>query len=218
MSTVKKVFGMVEVVFDILYLLTALIIGIYFFINHTGSVSVIAGVMSLVLVAGDSFHLIPRIFSILKNDPDRYQRAMGMGKLITSITMTVFYLFLYHIGTKIYQTQWAGLWIILTILAAIRIILCLIPQNKWFDKNPPVFWGIMRNIPFFIMGMSVCVFFLINRTKAAGFEWMWLAILLSFAFYLPVVLWVNKNPKIGMLMLPKSCVYLWMLFMCTALL
>ncbi|HPF18680.1 MAG TPA: hypothetical protein PLY08_03755 [Bacillota bacterium] len=46
---------------------------------------------------------------------------------------------------------------------------------------------------------------------------MWLAILLSFAFYLPVVLWSNRYPKIGMLMLPKTCTYLWMLVMLLAL-
>ena len=46
---------------------------------------------------------------------------------------------------------------------------------------------------------------------------MWLAILLSFAFYLPVVLWSNQNPKVGILMLPKTCAYLWMLAMCLSL-
>ena len=38
------------------------------------------------------------------------------------------------------------------------------------------------------------------RDLVPGLSWMWLAILLSFGFYLPVVLWSNMNPKIGMLM------------------
>lgn len=209
---------MLEVIFDILYLITAAIIGIYLLFSNMGSITKVAGIMSLVLAAGDAFHLVPRILAILKNDVDRFQKALGAGKLITSITMTVFYLFLYYIGAKIYDVEWSVLWGILLILAAARIALCLMPQNRWLDRYPPVEWGIIRNVPFFIMGILVSLFFLVNRGNVMGFGWMWLAILLSFAFYLPVVLWVNKNPKIGMLMLPKSCVYLWMLFMCTALL
>ena len=60
-------------------------------------------------------------------------------------------------------------------------------------------------------------FFFVQRKAAPGLSWMWLAILLSFAFYLPVVLWSNQNPKVGMLMLPKTCAYLWMLAMCLSL-
>ena len=42
---------------------------------------------------------------------------------------------------------------------------------------------------------------------------MWLAILLSFLFYFPVVLWADVLPIIGMMMLPKTCMYIWMLCM-----
>ena len=38
---------------------------------------------------------------------------------------------------------------------------------------------------------------------------MWLTILLSFGFYIPVVLWADVNPLIGMLMIPKTCAYVW---------
>ena len=38
---------------------------------------------------------------------------------------------------------------------------------------------------------------------------MWLTIVLSFGFYLPVVLWADVNPLIGMLMIPKTCAYVW---------
>jgi len=50
-----------------------------------------------------------------------------------------------------------------------------------------------------------------------GFSFGWLAVLLSFGFYLPVVLWSNRQPKVGMLMLPKTCCYLWLLVMCLSL-
>ena len=34
---------------------------------------------------------------------------------------------------------------------------------------------------------------------------MWLTIVLSFGFYIPVVLWADAVPLIGMLMIPKTC-------------
>lgn len=38
---------------------------------------------------------------------------------------------------------------------------------------------------------------------------MWLTIVLSFGFYIPVVLWADAVPMIGMLMIPKTCAYVW---------
>lgn len=38
---------------------------------------------------------------------------------------------------------------------------------------------------------------------------MWLTIVLSFGFYIPVVLWADAIPLIGMLMIPKTCAYVW---------
>ena len=34
-------------------------------------------------------------------------------------------------------------------------------------------------------------------------------IVLSFSFYIPVVLWADVIPMIGMLMIPKTCAYVW---------
>jgi hypothetical protein len=38
---------------------------------------------------------------------------------------------------------------------------------------------------------------------------MWLTITLSFACYIPVVLWAQTLPAVGMLMIPKTCAYVW---------
>ena len=42
-----------------------------------------------------------------------------------------------------------------------------------------------------------------------AFRHMWLTIVLSFGFYLPVVLWADAIPMVGMLMIPKTCAYVW---------
>lgn len=215
----KRVFGKVEAIFDVLYLIIALIIGIFLILSSSGNtIRLLAGIMALTLSIGDAFHLVPRILSIITNKTELFRYSLGRGKQITSITMTVFYILLWHIGISIYTlNNIEFITYIIYFLSFIRIILCLLPQNRWIDRYPPVIWGIWRNIPFFILGILVAVIFFMNRLNSPYFELAWLAILLSFAFYLPVVLWSNKNPKIGMLMLPKTLMYLWLLIMCLSI-
>ena len=42
---------------------------------------------------------------------------------------------------------------------------------------------------------------------------MALAIILSFALYVPVVLWGNVFPVVGVLMIPKTLAYVWIVLM-----
>ena len=44
------------------------------------------------------------------------------------------------------------------------------------------------------------------------FQYMWLTIVISFGFYLPVVLFADIVPMIGMLMIPKTCAYIWTVY------
>ncbi len=209
----KKVISNIELGFDLIYLLAAFLISVFILLSGNNSTQYLAGIMGIVLVFGDSFHLIPRIRKIKSEGKRDFQKALGMGKLITSITMTVFYLFLWHIGLRLFNINFKTFTSIIYILAAIRIILCLFPQNKWIDKNPPVKWGIIRNIPFILEGIMVIILYYLNRNIVYGLHYMWLAILLSFVFYIPVVLFANKKPMVGMLMLPKTIMYLWILIM-----
>ena len=209
----KRVFGVFEAVFDITYLSTAMIMGALFL--RKGLVS--AGFMALLLAGGDAFHLIPRVRVILTGKEEELRAALGRGKQIASITMTVFYIFLWRLGGGFASNGPGWLWDgMVLLLASVRIVLCLLPQNRWQERYPPVGWGCWRNLPFFLLGLLEAARFFILRKTLPGMEWMWLAILLSFLFYLPVVLWVNKKPKVGMLMLPKTCMYLWMLSILTS--
>lgn len=215
----KRVFGTIEVIFNITYLTLAFLIGIFLLFSSVDNLTrLLAGFMALTLSIGDAFHLIPRILVIKNHHVELYRGLLGRGKQITSITMTIFYVFLWHIGLSIYALQTYELWsYLLYLLATIRIILCLFPQNRWTDRYQPIKWSILRNIPFFIIGIIVSILFFINRNTIPYFNFAWLAISLSFMFYLPVVLWSNKNPKIGMLMLPKTICYLWLLIMCLSI-
>lgn len=173
------------------------------------------GFMGFTLGAGDSFHLVPRIYALLTNGLEAHAAALGIGKLITSITMTLFYLILIRIweirfGIK----EDSGIRIFAVILAASRIILSLMPQNKWTLYSAPVSWGIYRNIPFTILGALIVYLILKEaiRHKDRIFKKIGLAVIISFACYLPVVLFASANRLVGMLMIPKTLAYLWVVY------
>lgn len=150
----KRVFGKVEAVFDLFYLAAGLAIGLWLLRSAGESMArLLAGIMALVLAGGDAFHLIPRVRVILLGREEALRGALGRGKQITSITMTVFYLLLWQIGLLLFAQKPAPVWTGLAfLLAAVRIFLCLMPQNRWQDRYPPISWGIWRNIPFFCWG------------------------------------------------------------------
>jgi len=200
-----------EAIFCIAYIITVIILGTGIVKKGKGKREYLMfGIMSLVLVFGDSFHLIPRIFAAVNPSGD-YTVSLGIGKMITSVTMTVFYFLMYLIYEIRYNCPNLKLRVTMAVLSALRIGLCLMPQNDWTGEDP-VTWGIYRNIPFTIMGIIMIVLFFRKKSDKA-FKWMWLAVLLSFAFYIPVVLWSEVSPMIGMLMMPKTCMYVWAVVM-----
>lgn len=170
------------------------------------------GWMAIVLGAGDSFHLVPRALALCTTGLENYTVPLGLGKWITSVTMTVFYVLLYYVWRERYQIKGKNSLTIATYaLAGIRIALCMMPQNDWLSDNAPLSWGIYRNIPFAVLGLLMIVLFYksAKENNDTSFQWMWLTIVLSFGFYIPVVLWADVIPMIGMLMIPKTCAYVW---------
>ena len=205
--------AIVETLFDICYLATVLSVGVRMIRGAKGSRQFeLFGWMAVVLGAGDSFHLVPRALALCTTGLDSFAFQLGLGKWITSVTMTVFYVLLYYVWRERYEVKGKNsLTVAVYALAAIRVILCMMSQNQWLCDHSPLIWGIYRNIPFALLGILVIVLFY-RSAKEKGdeaFGWMWLTIVLSFGFYIPVVLWANVVPKIGMLMIPKTCAYVW---------
>lgn len=205
--------ALMETLFDIVYLTTVITLGVIMITKSKGNKQYrLFGIMAVVLGLGDSFHLVPRMIALCTTGLDQYTAALGIGKFITSITMTFFYLLLYYVWRIRYNIKGkAGLTLYFYLLAAVRIILCLFPQNAWTSAEAPLSWGIYRNIPFALIGVLIIVLFYqyAKEREDRSFRFMWLTIVLSFGFYLPVVLWADVNPLIGMLMIPKTCAYVW---------
>ncbi len=205
--------AIVESVFDAFYLISVITIGILMIKGSKGNVQFrLFGWMAVVLGAGDSFHLIPRALALCTNGLENYIVSLGLGKWITSVTMTIFYVLLYYVWRKRYKMSGrAAITAAVYGLAGVRIVLCMMPQNQWLSDESPLSWGIYRNIPFALLGLLVIVLFYCSAKEHEdrAFRWMWLTIVLSFGFYIPVVLCADRIPMIGMLMIPKTCAYVW---------
>ena len=199
-----------ESTFDILYLLFAIVSGCVILKRAKGKTERYMGVAALVLGCGDAFHLVPRVLNYF-TDAD-LTAALGIGKLVTSVTMTVFYVLLYDVWADYYgEEKDRKLLLLIRCLAAVRILLCLFPQNGWLQNSGDMTWGVIRNVPFVLLGAVICVLFYRKRTADRIFRPQWLYILLSFAFYIPVAVGAGAVPMLGMLMLPKTVCYILMI-------
>lgn len=205
--------AIMETLFDAVYLVSVITIGVLMIQGSKGNLQYrLFGWMAVVLGAGDAFHLVPRAVALCTTGLENYTVALGLGKWITSVTMTIFYVLLYYVWCRRYGVRGQqSITAAVYLLAGLRIFLCMMPQNRWLSTDAPLSWGIYRNIPFALLGLVIIVLFY-RSAKQHGdkaFRWMWLTIVLSFGFYIPVVLWADAVPMIGMLMIPKTCAYVW---------
>ena len=212
-----RVPDLMEAVFDTCYLLFDLIAGILFFaFSHGSPLFLLYGVLTWTLCFGDAFHLVPRVLRAVKGSSEKIERQLGIGLQISSITMTVFYILLLYIWKQTFYEMTAPvmLEILIWVSAAIRIVVCMLPQNNWCGKEGNRKLSVIRNAVFAVTGICVIVLYVMSgNTYGYHMTRMAAAIVLSFGCYLPVTLLSKKMPKIGMLMIPKTCAYIWMIVM-----
>lgn len=166
------------------------------------------------LALGDSGHVGFRLwahlqgnmeatFSLLGNEVG----LIGLGVLSTSITVTLFYGLLYDAWRLHFKATNRLLTIWAVLLLLVRFGLMIPPQNEWNSLLSPQPWSTIRNIPFVLLGLTVLVLYLHRPTTSRLFQKIGWATLVSFGFYIPVVLFVEKIPPLGMLMIPKTLAY-----------
>jgi hypothetical protein len=135
---------------------------------------------------------------------------VGLGALATAITVTFFYMLMVDIWHLRYNKPlgFAG-WFLL-VMGVLRLIIMLFPQNNWCQTVPPQSWGLILFLPLMIMGLGVMVLIWRDayRVNDKPFKWIGWCILASYAFYTPVILWVQDVPMLGMLMIPKTLAYI----------
>lgn len=212
-----KMPDLMEAVFDAAYLIFDLIAGILFFTMAQGrSLFILYGVLTLTLCGGDAFHLVPRIIRAVRGSSDRIKKQLGIGLQVSSITMTVFYIILLYVWKATFPQLQApvAVEVLIWLSAILRILICLLPQNNWCtDEGNPTL-SILRNAVFALTGLGVIILYAISgNTGDYHMTRMVAAILISFGCYLPVTLFSKTKPKVGLLMIPKTCSYMWIISM-----
>ena len=206
-----------EAIFDTGYLLFDLIAAILFFVLSKGStLFVLYGILTLTLCGGDAFHLVPRVIRAFRGTSPKLQRQLGIGLQVSSITMTAFYILLLYIWKLTFPelAAPAALEVIIWVSAVIRMVICLLPQNNWCGEEGNLKLSVLRNAVFAVTGIGVILLYALSgNTYGYHMTRMVAAIIISFGCYLPVTLLSKKLPKVGLLMIPKTCAYIWIIVM-----
>ena len=176
----------------------------------------------LLLAAGDTGHVGFRVLAYALGGLETRLSLfgislplVGIGALSTAYTVTVFYMFIVAIWKVRFNKKPMSAYIGFQVVGVARLIIMLWPQNEWANVVPPSTWSLYRNIPLIVVGLGLATHMLMDNAKVRDKFYTWLAVLIyiSFAFYLPVILWVQEVPLLGMLMIPKTLAYIVMAVM-----
>ncbi len=168
------------------------------------------------LALGDSGHVGFRILALffggsesMVSIADTPIRWISLGTLATTATVTVFYVLVLIIWKKRFNKEYGWFGIFLFFMAIVRMVMTMLPINDWNASMPTQPWATYRNIPLMIQGLGVA-YLILRDAKAENdkaFTQIGYMILTSYAFFIPVILFVQKMPLIGMLMIPKTLAY-----------
>lgn len=170
----------------------------------------------VLLALGDTGHVGFRVLAYMMGDISstisilgRQVSLVGAGAVSTAYTVTLFYILMLYVWLAGMKKKHNWFTLLLLVLSVTRMIFMAFPINQWNSVVPPQPWSTIRNIPLTIVGLSVAYLFLFdsNGPQKGPYKWMGISILVSYACYIPVILFVQKVPIIGMLMIPKTMAY-----------
>ncbi len=163
----------------------------------------------LLLALGDSGHVGFRVAAYALGGLEKNSLLVGFGALATAITVTFFYVVMLYIWKERFKGRFGWFEYVLLVSVPVRMIVMAFPQNDWGNSVPPVFWGPFRNLFLVILGVGVLFLYMRDSIRAGDrlFGWMGACIFFSFLFYTPVILLARDFPLVGMLMIPKTIMY-----------
>ena len=134
---------------------------------------------------------------------------VGVGALSTAATVTIFYMLILVAWSRRFKKPLGWFGMLLLIAGIARLVYMTLPVNQWNSIVPPQPYSLYRNSFLTLQGLGVAYLVLRDaaRENDRTFIWIGVCILISFAFYIPVILFVQQVPVIGMLMIPKTLAY-----------
>jgi hypothetical protein len=165
--------------------------------------------MFFLLALGDSGHVGFRVIAYARGGLEANPALVGIGALATAITITFFYMLLVDVWRIRFNKKIGSFGIFLLISGIIRLVVMALPGNDWGSVIPPQPMGIIRNLFLMVQGIGIMALIVIEsyRQKERVYFAIGACIFFSFLFYTPVILWVDKIPLLGMLMIPKTLAY-----------
>lgn len=204
-----------EIGFNIIYLLTIYLLVILMFRKHgkddySNRPGAKAFIWAFLLLAiGDTGHVGFRVLAYANGGLENNEVLVGLGALATAITITIFYLLMVEVWRK--ETAKDRNWIfwLVVLITLSRFVFMSLNGNDWGQVIPPYEFSLIRNVFLTAMGIIVMILFLDAglRKNDRFLISTAIAVICSFAFYIPVILFVQKVPMIGMLMIPKTIAY-----------
>jgi hypothetical protein len=168
------------------------------------------------LALGDTGHVGFRVWAYARGSLGVTVRVLGAelglvgaGALSTAVTVTGFYVCMLAIWRARYGKRLGWFGYLLLASAVVRLGIMVLPQNAWNSSIPPWPWSLVRNAPLVLQGLGVTYLILRDAIASRDRLFVWIAslIIVSFGFYLPVILLVQRVPVVGMLMIPKTMAY-----------
>jgi hypothetical protein len=168
------------------------------------------------LALGDTGHVGFRVLAYAQGDLaanfslfGQELSLVGLGALSTAITVTFFYVLMLDAWRLHFNQKYGPFEYLLLAAAAARLAIMIPPANQWNSVVPPQPWSLYRNLPLLIQGLGLAYLVLRDARRAGDRAWNWIgvSILISYACYTPVILFVQQAPLVGMLMIPKTMAY-----------
>lgn len=205
----------VEIGFNVLYLVVIWVM-VFLMTRHLGRVDKkhyrVANLFRwafVLLAVGDTGHVGFRVLAYALGGLEQNSLLVGLGALATAITVTFFYVIMLYIWKERNNARFGWFEYLLLFSVPVRLVVMAFPQNEWGNVVTPAFWGPFRNIFLMILGLGVLFLFLRDALKAKDrlFRWIAYCIFFSYLFYTPVIFFVREFPLVGMLMIPKTIMY-----------
>ena len=151
------------------------------------------------LALGDTGHVGFRVVAYALGGIEANPALVGIGALSTAYTVTIFYMLMVAIWRRRYKKplDWFA-WVLLA-AGVVRMVVMAFPQNQWEQSIPPYDWSLLRNSFLVIQGVGVMVLILRDaiQNNDTAFKWIGIMIAISYAFYVPVILWVIPGAAVG---------------------
>lgn len=176
------------------------------------------------LALGDTGHVGFRVWAYALGDLESKLNILGarvspvgLGALSTAVTVTFFYVLMVFIWQRRFNKPLGWFGYLLLAAALVRLVVMTFPQNEWNSIVPPRTWSMVRNVPLMVQGLGVAYLILRDAiaTEDRTLKLVGYMILVSYAFYTPVILFIQQVPMLGMLMIPKTMAYVaiaWLAF------